>query len=296
MKVVVTGASGVLGSVVFKAFKEDNHDVRGLAYSRGNDELIKIDLTNEQEVATFLETFRPDWVIHCAAVTRPDIAAKDPTGTRQLNVNVPGQLASLSKKYKFKLVYISTDYVFDGTSPPYTPSSRPNPLQLYGQTKRDGEVAVLAVEGAQATVFRVPILYGPMSKNSESAVNILLDIVQDQTGKTYKMDHYMTRYPTNILDIANFFLRLTALKKHIPPILHYSGDEPFTKYEMCLIFAKILGLPHKHIVPDAEPPTGNGQTRPRNAQLYTKETEDLGVEGGLGLSLFEEWWTAYLKQ
>lgn len=88
---------------------------------------------------------------------------------------------------------------------------------------------------------------------------------------------------------------ISALKNPIPPILHYSGDEPFTKYEICLIFAKILGLPHKHIVPDAEPPSG-GVARPRDCQLYSKETENLGVEGGLGLSLFEEWWTAYLKQ
>ena len=89
--------------------------------------------------------------------------------------------------------------------------------------------------------------------------------------------------------------RTSALKNPIPPILHYCGDEPFTKYEMCLIFAKILGLPHKHIVPDSEPPTGS-VTRPRDCRLYIKETENLGVEGGLGLSLFEEWWTAYLKQ
>jgi S-adenosylmethionine synthetase len=86
------------------------------------------------------------------------------------------------------------------------------------------------------------------------------------------------------------------VKGTIPPILHYSGDEPYTKYEICLTFAKILGLPHKHIIPDAEPPTGAGATtRPRNCQLYTKETEDL-VEGGLGLSLFEEWWNEALKK
>lgn len=88
-----------------------------------------------------------------------------------------------------------------------------------------------------------------------------------------------------------------ALKREIPPIIHFSGDEPYTKYEICLTFAKILGLPHAHIIPDAEPPTGEGATtRPRDSQLYTRETEDLGVEGGLGLSLFEEWWTEHLKK
>lgn len=134
------------------------------------------------------------------------------------------------------------------------------------------------------------------------------------------MDHYATRYPTNVVDIADFLVRLTGvllqmsfrfllshyplavlfttgLKKSIPPILHYSADEPFTKYEICLTFAKILGLPHGHIIPDAEAPTGAAvTTRPRDCRLYTKETEDLGVEGGLGLSLFEEWWTDRLKK
>ena len=89
---------------------------------------------------------------------------------------------------------------------------------------------------------------------------------------------------------------ISALKKTVPPIIHYSGDEPFTKYEICLVFAKILGLSHKHIDPVSEPPTGNDVSRPRDCRLYTRETEDLGVEGGLGLSLFEGWWTVYLKQ
>jgi S-adenosylmethionine synthetase len=66
---------------------------------------------------------------------------------------------------------------------------------------------------------------------------------------------------------------------------------------MCLIFAKILQLPHAHIIPDAEAPTGAGATtRPRDCKLYTQETEDLGLEDGLGLSLFEEWWAEYLKK
>ena len=108
-------------------------------------------------------------------------------------------------------------------------------------------------------------------------------------------DSRVTFHIPILLPNNNHFL-ISALKKTIPPIIHYSGDEPFTKYEMCLVFAKILGLPHKHIDPVSEPPTGNTVTRPRDCHLYTRETEDLGVEGGLGLSLFEEWWTVYLKQ
>ncbi|KAF5345944.1 hypothetical protein D9758_011432 [Tetrapyrgos nigripes] len=290
------GASGVLGSAVREAFKQkDGVEVLALSNTRTGDGLLPLDLTNQTEVDRVFKEFKPAWVIHCAAERRPDVAEKDTEGTRRLNAEVPAHLASLAKSLNYTLVYISTDYVFDGTSPPYTPSSTTNPLQLYGITKRDGEVAVLGFDGVKAVALRVPVLYGPAPKNSDSAVNILLDVVQDQSGKQYNMDHYATRYPTNVIDVANFLVRLTDVKQPIPSILHYSGAEPFTKYEMCLIFAKILGLPHGHIIPDAEPPKGEGATsRPKDCQLYTKETEDL--VGDLGLSLFEEWWTEYLKR
>ncbi|KAI0355979.1 NAD-P-binding protein [Trametes cingulata] len=298
MRVIVTGASGVLGSAVYAAYKSAGHTVLGLAYSHPKDDLKPLDLTDASATQTVFADFKPEWVIHCAAERRPDVAEKVPEAARKLNVSVPENLAKLSKALKFKIVYISTDYVFDGTSPPYTPSSPTNPLNLYGQTKRDGELAVLGVTGSHSIVLRVPVLYGPAPKNSDSAVNILIDVVSDQSGKQYKMDHYATRYPTNVVDIADFLVRLSTLphSRVIPPILHYSAGEPFTKYEMCLIFARILGLPHAHIIADAEPPK-DGTPRPRDCQLYTRETEDL-MEGygGLGWTPFEEWWTEYLTK
>jgi len=149
-------------------------------------------------------------------------------------------------------------------------------------------------------------------------VNILLDVVGDQSGKQYKMDHYATRYPTNVEDIAGFLVRAIGTvtntkmglnhsftvdacspghRKQLLPILHYSGDEPFTKYEMCLVFAKILGLPHDHIIPDINPPTGADATaRPRDCRLSTRKTEDLEIPGGLGLSLFIQWWSSHLEK
>jgi len=103
---------------------------------------------------------------------------------------------------------------------------------VYAITKRDAELAVLGVEGARVAVLRVPILcaslaahsndntirltpdmhrrYGPTPSNADSAVNILLDVVRDQSGKKYTMDHYQTRFPTNVLDIAGFLVRLAS--------------------------------------------------------------------------------------
>lgn len=172
-------------------------------------------------------------------------------------------------------------------------------MNFYGITKRDAEIAVLGVEGAHVAVLRVPILsvslghpplsydhhraharmhrrYGPTPSNAESAVNILLDVVQDQSGKKYTMDHYQTRFPTNVVDVAGFLVRLASMDHlsldipgahfflirepekprcaRLPPVIHYSAEEPFTKYEICLVFARILGVPHAHIIPDVGPP------------------------------------------
>ncbi|KAI9507582.1 NAD-P-binding protein [Russula earlei] len=302
MKVVVTGASGVLGTAVFDAFAsraDAAHTVIGLAHSRpgGERNLRALNLLDSDAVSALIRDTKPHWVIHCAAERKPDVAEKDPEGTRKLNVDVCAHLAILSKELGFTLIFISTDYVFDGTSPPYVPSAQTNPVNFYGITKRDAEIAVLGVEGAHVAVLRIPILYGPAPSNADSAVNILLDVVRDQSGKKYTMDHYQTGFPTNVLDIADFLVRLAERPKSapLPPVIHYSAEEPFTKYEICLIFARILGLPHAHIIPHAGPPPPGSTPRPRNAQLYLRETEDLGVEGGLGTGGFEEWWVEYLR-
>jgi S-adenosylmethionine synthetase len=82
----------------------------------------------------------------------------------------------------------------------------------------------------------------------------------------------------------------------LPRIIHYSAQEPYTKYEMCLVFAKILRLSHGHIVPDAEEPKGEAAvSRPRDTHLSVEETENLNVEDGLDCSLFEEWWEKRLN-
>ncbi|KAJ7598993.1 hypothetical protein C8J56DRAFT_915607 [Mycena floridula] len=294
-RVILTGASGLLGRAVHEALKKaGKFELLALCHSRPGADLEPIDLLDYEIVNKKFREYQPQYIIHAAAERRPDVAEKNPNGAVALNAQVPAHLASLAKDLNATLIYISTDYVFDGENAPYLTSSKTNPLQLYGKTKRDGEEAVLSSDGTKAIVLRVPVLYGPTSANSESAVNILLDVVQDQSGKQYKMDHYATRYPTNVIDIGNFLVKLIDLKRTVPPIIHLSSPEPYTKYEICLVFAQILSLPHQHIIPDAEPPTGPGATtRPRDCQLYTKETEDLGI--GPEYSLFEEWWTERLR-
>jgi len=212
--VIITGASGVLGTAVYDAFeaaKDESGLVLGLSFRQKKPGFRQLDLMNVKDTEALFDEIKPDFVIHCAAERRPDVAEKDPEATRKLNAELPARLTALSTKIGATLIYISTDYVFDGTTPPYLPTSKPNPLQLYGETKLAGEQAVLQTPNSKGVVLHVPVLYGPSPSNGDSAVNMLLDVVEDQSGKTYKMEHYSPRYPTNVLDIGKFLVNLASL-------------------------------------------------------------------------------------
>ncbi|ORX39810.1 hypothetical protein BD324DRAFT_615077 [Kockovaella imperatae] len=297
MKVAVTGASGLLGRAVFQYFEQQGADVIRLAYSRASDGYTKLDLLDQKAVEDFFNGHQVDVVVHCAAERRPDVVEADPAKAEQTNVAVPRQLAQLASKQGFRLFYISTDYVFNGTKPPYEVNDEPDPLQSYGQQKRAGEVAVLAEResGAQSTVLRVPILYGKTTYNAESAVNIIVDVVLDQSGKEYKMDDRQVRFPTNVEDIARVLYDLSKLDKSLPPILHYASPAPaLTKYNMTEIIGKHLGVSIDHVKADKEKPVVKpGQTqRPENTQLSTKALVDIGIDTREDKS-FDDWWKAY---
>lgn len=150
-------------------------------------------------------------LVHCAAQRFPDKVDKDPEAARALNVSAARHLAKKAATQGVHMIYISTDYVFPGTrgDAPYETDAAPNPSNLYGQTKLDGERAILeeyakAGKHGSATVLRVPVLYGRAETPSESAVNVLMDAVwKNQTeGIKCKMDHWSIRYPTNTEDVA----------------------------------------------------------------------------------------------
>ncbi|OCF41201.1 dTDP-4-dehydrorhamnose reductase [Kwoniella heveanensis CBS 569] len=297
--VVVTGASGLLGRAVVDEFVSKGDKVIRLANTRADRDpaYTKLDLMDQEAVNGFFQTHSDiDVVVHCAAERRPDVAEADPEKAARINAAVPAHLAALANQRKFLLIYISTDYVFNGQNPPYEVDAQPDPLQMYGRQKLEGEKAVLAEQekGANVVVLRVPILYGKVEYNGESAVNLLRDVVEDQSGKTYKMDAYQVRFPTNVEDVGRVLYDIAHLNKSLPPILHYgSPGTRTTKYGMCETIANALNLPIEHIIKDTAKPAA-GTSRPENAQLSTKLLKEIGVDVGERKD-FDTWWKEYVK-
>jgi S-adenosylmethionine synthetase len=208
-------ASGLLGRQVQRQFFLDGWKTIGTGLNRiSPPEVIKLDILDHKEIERVLDNTKPDVVVHCAANRFPDSCTANPEAAKELNVDSSRALAEATTARGIILIYISTDYVFSGKrgEAPYKSNFTPNPPNMYGQTKLDGEKAVLEVASKagstnKVVVLRVPILYGSCDEPKESAVNVLMSQLwsaqQLEDGQAkIQVDDYALRFPTNTRDVG----------------------------------------------------------------------------------------------
>lgn len=217
--------------------------------------------------------------MHAAAERRPDVTDKDPAAAEALNVGATRTIAEVAGEVGAFLVYISTDYVFDGKAAPYHVDSVPNPLNSYGRMKLDGEKAVRGVQPDNSCVLRVPVLYGEVETLDESAVTVLFKGVRNPNSPA-KMNDHQRRFPTHVADVAVVCRQIadramTAERKSVSGYLHWSGNECMTKYQMAKRMALLFGMTSEHVVIAEETP--GGTPRPFDCQLDCSALETLGI-------------------
>ncbi|SAL67837.1 dTDP-4-dehydrorhamnose reductase [Caballeronia udeis] len=278
-KVALIGASGLLGRAVANELTAfPRWQVVRTAFRHGDASTVTLDVRDESAVREFITDHAPDAIVVASAERRPDVCENDPALARALNVDALGFIASAAQEIGSWVLSISTDYVFDGTRPPYQPDDVPNPLNAYGRSKLDGEQALLQ-SGAQSCVLRLPLLYGPVIDWGESAVTSLTPaIVESVRGPAPAvMDAWATRYPTFTPDVAVVIRQL--LERHeigesVTGVKHWSGDEPMTKFGIAQSIARVLNVDARitaqHTPIDATP-------RPRNCHLASDALEALKI-------------------
>lgn len=240
-----------------------------------------------------------------AANRFPDKCDVDPEGTRALNIETSRQLAHQANSRSILLIYISTDYVFPGTpgDAPYEADATTRPPNLYGQTKLAGEKAVLeeTKESSLGVVLRVPVLYGSVEEPKESSINALMDSVWKAQGKdaSITVDDWAQRYPTNTedvgrvcFDVASKYSTTTDSRTKLPRILQFSSEDKYTKFEICQLFAEIMGLPLAGIKRNKEANDPNaGVQRPYDTHLSSRSIKDLGID--VHTQDFTAWWSVF---
>jgi dTDP-4-dehydrorhamnose reductase len=246
-KVALIGATGLLGRAVANELAAITRwQVIRTAFRHGDTSTITLDIRDEGAVRQFIADQAPDAIVVAAAERRPDVCENDPVLARALNVDALGFIAGAALEIGSWILSISTDYVFDGTQPPYQPDDAPNPLNAYGRSKLDGERALLQ-SGARSCVLRLPLLYGPVIDWGESAVTGLTPaIVESARGVApAAMDAWATRYPTFTPDVAVVIRQLLEcheIGESVTGVTQWSGDEPMTKFDIARRIAQVLNI------------------------------------------------------
>ena len=213
MNVLIIGAPGLVGGNCLSHFSEqDDLDVTGTYFSYMTGELSFYDTLDSDNPKNFdVESLRPDTIVHCGALTHVDYCEDHEDESYEKTVKSTLNVIDLCKKFGAKMVFISTDYVFDGESGPYDEEAAVNPLGVYAKHKLEAEQAVLR-ELPNSIVIRITNVYGDEERKKNFVIRIVDQILE---GKklTLKLpvDQYAT--PVNAWDVARAIFLLVSDNK-----------------------------------------------------------------------------------
>ena len=273
MKDFVTGVGGQLGYDVINELKRRGYEAIGSDITDSAD--IQLDITDKTAVERILTEIKPDAVIHCAAWTAVDAAEDEENKEKVYAVNVTGtrNIAEVCKKNNCKMVYISTDYVFNGQGKePWQADCKDfAPLNYYGQTKLEGELAVAELLD-KFFIVRIAWVFGLNGKNFiKTMINVgkkydIVRVVNDQIGT-----------PTYTYDLARLLVDMVETEKY--GYYHATNEGGYISwYDFCCEFYKQYGLTTKVIPVTTEEYGLSKVARPFNSRLDKSNLKEMRFE------------------
>ena len=263
MKVLVTGVGGQLGYDVVKRCEQSNIEVIGI-------DIADADITNEQEIKTYIGSVSPDVVVHCAAYTAVDRAEEERGTCYNINVLGTRYIAEACKTLDIKMVYISTDYVFDGTGQsPWKTEDVPNPINYYGETKYGGELEVTNLL-SKYFIIRISWVFGI---NGNNFIKTMLRIGKER--EEVNVVHDQIGSPTYTYDLAELIADMIQTEKY--GIYHATNEEYCSWAEFAEMIFETAGMGVKvNKITTAEYPTK--AIRPFNSMLNKDKLEQNGFK------------------
>ncbi|NUM65084.1 dTDP-4-dehydrorhamnose reductase [candidate division KSB1 bacterium] len=277
-RVLITGANGLLGQNLLHAFANDYDRIACDRSPEFVAELPEVnyqpcDITRRADVIKLVREVMPNFIINAAAFTDVDGSEQQREACWQVNATAVGYLAEAARHVEARLLHLSTDYVFDGTSGPYTEAHRPNPLGFYGRAKLAGENALIG-SGAAYAIARTMVLYGHGRKLRPSFVTWL--IRQLQNGNPVRIVTDQFGNPTLASELA-VALRILA-ESGRDGIYHICGTEIIDRYHFALKIAEVFNLDVKLIAPIRTADLKQQALRPMNSGFdIARAVQELGI-------------------
>ena len=271
MRVFIVGASGFIGKKLFDSFSK-GQKTYGSFFSNSIPRLIHLDITDRKAVKEIIHSLNPDVIINPAANPNVEYCEKNPEETWQVNVEGSKNLIEIAKEIGAKFVYFSSDYVFDGTSGPYSEDDFPNPINEYGRQK-------LAVENLIKSslenylIIRVTVVYGWEPRGKNFVMSMIRNL---KNGKIMKVPDDQIGSPTYVDNMVQAVKKLIESDK--TGLYNVAGTDLMDRYTFSKIVAKVFDIDDNLLIPVHTDKLGQKAKRPLKAGMkVTKVQKDVQI-------------------
>ena len=273
MRIVLTGASGQLGAYLLPSLQAAGHEVvawsGGTAGEVAGQRLHQVDITDATTVARALAEADPDAILHAAAMSTAEGVRVNPVLGREVNVEATGRLAEWCRTHRRRLLFTSTDLVFDGSKPWNREDDRAAPLLAYGRTKREAEDVLRGVD--RCVVARVSLLYGPSRSARPAFFDKAMDALRRGEPQAFFEDEFRT--PLDLNSAARILTRL--IETDFSGTVHVAGAERMSRHALMLRAATTLGLDRSLVRANRLADATLAEPRPADVSLSTERLAGL---------------------
>jgi len=274
-KVLIIGENSLIGSTLSN-YAKDNFDLYYTHYNKkiNSENSIRIDLVKEsQKILDLIDKIKPSLVIQTVAYPNVDFCEKNKDAAYFLHVTITKKIAQICATVDAKILYFSTDSVFDGKqNKKYVESDFTNPLSYYGKTKLEAEKVLMGTSGNNV-IFRTTVIYGQYQRSRFT--NWVLDSLKQNKTVPAFTDQFNT--PTLVDDLCKAILCILDLD--LSGIYHAVGKTCLSRYDFALKLARVFGYNEELIIPTISSKVNQIAPRPRNGCLdATRLEKTLGFE------------------
>ncbi len=288
-KIFITGGTGLLGNYLLKDAPRA-YEVSCTYFPEQKKDSIKhkcskyyVDISIEDLVSAAIENIKPDYIIHTASIADVDFIEKNKHEANRINTGGMNNIIKACKKSGAKLIYISTNAIFDGNNPPYREEDEPSPINYYGQLKV-AEEELLKLSGLSFSIVRPILMYGwNLDVERQNPVTWLIDLLKE--NKAVKMVDDIFCNPLYAWDCADVIWKIIESEKE--GIFHVGGEDEISRYDFACIVAEVFGLNKGLITPVKNSFFKSIAPRPVNTTYCTDKIKKelnifpLGVRAGL---------------
>lgn len=268
MRVLIIGASGLVGNGLLQTFRaEDRFETKGTYFTFPSGDLSALDLRNTREVEDLFNGFKPGIVLLPAFSANVDHCEENPEETRRTNVDGALNIIARVKRTGLKLVYFSSDYIFDGQKGPYKENDPPNPINEYGRQKLEVERAIQGTLDDHL-IIRTTVVYGWEKRGKNFVMNLINRLNKKEKVKV-PFDQIGT--PTYVDDLARAVTTLVKLDKK--GVFNVAGRDLLGRLEFAKIAADVFGLDVNLIMPVSTEELHQKAKRPLNAGMIIDKCE-----------------------